>query len=93
MSRKLKLSFVAMVYIAGWLGTAGAMNADYRARFNDLAQSPREAAGNLTFALAWSAFPVVPWVIAAFDTDFYYSGWTLTRRPVPCTRDPSIWCK
>lgn len=78
------------LYLVGWLGTAGAINADFRHEFRELDQNRIDARKDFAFALAWSALPIVSWILAPVFTGGYASGWTLESKPLPCTETDDI---
>ena len=83
---------LAVIWFALWLETSGALNANLRGKYPDLMQSPYHARSTLTVSMAFAIFPPA-WILAPFLTGFFYFGWSLDGRPLPCVGDPKIWCQ
>ena len=86
-----KLTLFIIWAVMSLITTAG-MNANLRASFPKLDQSPRQARQHFAFAVFIGVLPP-GWVAAFFVTGFYMDGFTLNSAPFPCTGTPEIWCK
>ncbi len=70
------LRIIAVIWLACWIGTWGALTAWYQADFPDASASRYR--GDLAFSCGISILPPT-WVVAPFVTGFYEHGWCLTR--------------
>lgn len=88
------MRFIALgiLWLAFSIGTVGFLNANLRATFPELMQSPRQAREQLAFSIGISLLPPT-WFVIPFLTGFYQDGWTLTGAPLACTKNPEIWCR
>lgn len=87
-----------VLIVVGWvlcgIIAAGGTNANFRAEFQDLYESPHHAREGLGFSLLWGIVGgPISLVVSFAMTGGYAGGWTLDGTPFPCTWDPEIWCK
>jgi hypothetical protein len=92
---KCKATALAGLWIMCAMLTSGFINANFRAEFPELLQSPRWAAIHRNQAIVFSVMTgPVGLVIAALTTGAFYDGWTLSGEAAPCTTaHPNLWCK
>jgi hypothetical protein len=91
---RIRMGMLAVVWLSLGLVGAGGINAENRALFANLHQSPSRAASDQSRALIFVFFGPVSLIVGSFMTGFFYHGWSLSRATEPCTsKYPEIWCK
>ncbi len=89
-----KIVMPLLLWIVCGLAAAGGHNAQMRAEYPRLYQSPSFSVTRQSTALMIGIVGgPISLLVTAGTSGWFYHGWTLTRQPFPCTSPyPEIWC-
>jgi hypothetical protein len=94
MITRRRIAIGATIWVTCGVLGAGFVNANSRAEFPDLLQSPRWAAmtrnRSVIMGIFFGPFSLLG---SAVITGGFYDGWTLRGEAAPCKDAPKIWCK